>query len=503
MSSVRAPIVIAFLVGLLSLSQEVLWTRLVSFSYQTKPHAFSFVLATYLLGVAIGAVIGRNVCKGRRDLLATSGIVLIVSAMLDAAAPWIYAAGRDNQFSVLLLGILIASTAAAKSVLFPLVHHMGADSAFRKGAAFSQVYVGNVAGAALGPLLAGLILLEHASLQASFFLVASLTALTGLYALSVGGASPAGRAVSLALSISTLGLLLAPNTLSVVLSADDQSGAVTNVIENRAGIIHTRAGGENGDVVYGMNVYDGRINTSLERPGNAIYRAYALAAMHESPMSVLVIGLSSGSWVSVLSRLPSVQRMDVVEINSGYLDLVSRYEEVSHILSDARISYHIDDGRRWLRAQHNAKYDLIVLNSIHHWRSGATNLLSREFMELSRTRLNPGGVFYVNATGSPDVLATASGVFDFAYRYANFVVGTDAPLDFELKSRREVFRQMKHPDGAAMFDLSDSAHLAALDNIFRTPIEGLDEVKAEASRSLEVIRDDNMVTEYRYGSGFL
>jgi len=51
------PFWLSFLIGFLSLSEEILWVRTVSFAYHTLPPTFSFVLVCYLVGIALGAAV--------------------------------------------------------------------------------------------------------------------------------------------------------------------------------------------------------------------------------------------------------------------------------------------------------------------------------------------------------------------------------------------------------------------------------------------------------------
>lgn len=496
------PRFIAFAVGFLSLSQEILWTRVVSFSYLTKPQAFSLVLAMYLLGIALGAAAGRIACRKSSNLLATGGAILIVAGLSDIALLAFYGIASGGTAALPALAIAVIITAALKSALFPIVHHLGSnDVALGKGVSFSRVYVSNVFGSALGPIVAGLILLQWATLQQSFVIISALTLALGCFSLLRAGRREAGAFAGV-LIILTTAAILAPNLLIPALStAKHESQPIVVLHENRNGVVHTLAGGDDGDIVFGNNVYDGRINTDLGSNKNGIHRAYVLATLHQNPRRVLVIGLSGGAWTKVISMFPTVEKMDVVEINPAYLKLIERYPEVSPILSDERIEFHIDDGRRWLRLNPEERYDLIVMNSIHHWRANATNLLSSEFMTLARQHLDDGGIFYVNSTDSPDVLNTASSVFEHAYRYDNFVAASNVDFRANIETYRDRYITILGSD-PRMAGLSTAGRESLLQEIYEVPFETLEEVRLSSHRELEVVRDDNMITEYKYGSGF-
>ena len=215
---------------------------------------------------------------------------------------------------------------------------------------------------------------------------------------------------------------------------------------------------------------------------------------------MLVIGLSAGAWTRVLAAFPSVEHVDVVEINPGYLALVKARPSVAPLLADPRVHIHIDDGRRWLGRHPQARYDLIVMNTTFHWRANSTNLLSREFLTLAREHLEPGGILAFNATGSPDALYTAAQVFPYAFRWkeSNFVYA--ANHDF------------RHPDSEAAARLEEVAERVGISadhpaerwqrlyDALTSPqwVDAAHEARL-AGRPLEEITDSNMLTEFRYG----
>ncbi len=54
---------ISFFSGFLSLAQEIIWMRLISFAGMSVPQTFSYTLALFLLGIAVGAQIGKSICS--------------------------------------------------------------------------------------------------------------------------------------------------------------------------------------------------------------------------------------------------------------------------------------------------------------------------------------------------------------------------------------------------------------------------------------------------------
>ncbi|HVZ18274.1 MAG TPA: hypothetical protein VG897_14225 [Terriglobales bacterium] len=97
--------------------------------------------------------------------------------------------------------------------------------------------------------------------------------------------------------------------------------------------------------------------------------------------------------------------------NPGYLRIIEQYTEVASLLKNPKVELYIDDGRRWLIAHPNEKFDAIVMNTTYHFREHASSLLSEDFLQIIRLHLNPGGIHYYNTARSNEVLRTGATVF--------------------------------------------------------------------------------------------
>jgi spermidine synthase len=94
-----------------------------------------------------------------------------------------------------------------------------------------------------------------------------------------------------------------------------------------------------------------------------------------------------------------VDRITVVEINSGYVEMMRRTPLVAPAITHPKVEILIDDGRRYLNRT-TRSFDVIIQNTIVYWRAHASTLLSQEYLELSGQHLKPGGVVYLNSTQS-------------------------------------------------------------------------------------------------------
>ena len=509
MSDRNKALLLAFASGLLSLGMEIVWTRLVSFTHHTVPHSFAYVLFAYLLGIALGAHAGKLVCNRNRGdvgaLWKAAAQSLIWSAAFDVVAIGIYAVAPLNPYgdAIYLLTVIMLS-AAIKGIIFPIVHAIGSMRGNEElGASISNVYAANVAGATIGPLFVGFVLLNLVTLQQAM-VICSLAALGVWFIVSRKSTGTKHKTFAVVTCVVLLlALVVADKHLLIhelVANEHGRDVKIGYINESRHGTIHTLKEKGGDVVVYGENLYDGKINTSLVNDINGIFRVYALAAMHASPKKILVIGMSGGSWVEVIRHFPRVESIDVVEINPNYLDLVKQYKDVAPLLGDKRVKIHITDGRKYLKQHSQEKYDLIVMNTTWHWRAYSVLLLGQDFLTSLRQSLAPGGIVAFNTTGSMDVFYTAAQTFPFAGLYSNFVYASDHDLRADLQQNAPRIYQVAQAV-AGSHGADESAMLQISRDVSETPIRLVSEV--EFARPPEVVTERNMITEYKYGKGFL
>jgi spermidine synthase len=494
------PFWLSFLIGFLSLSEEILWVRTVSFAYRTLPPTFSFVLVCYLLGIAFGAAVGKSLCRRTANLYGAAAVVLAIAAVTDVLTPVFIANGispSDQQLGYLALAIML--TAGLKSVLFPVVHQLGSMSQGPAvGRSMSRIYFGNILGATLGPLLTGFAALDVLNVDECFGVAGAVCLLASIGCVLKSGQPKLLAASVVAAVISSLvaqkSILPGPGSFGRLAAGGKES--MTHYIGNRHGVIHTALTAE-GEHVYGGNVYDGIASVNVDTNRNRLDRLYIVALAHPAPKRLLFVGLSAGAWVRAAQGFPDVESIDVVEINPGYVDLIRQYPQLAPLLKDPRLHLHIDDGRRWLRRNPDARFDVIIQNTTFHWRANVGNMLSFEYFSELKQHLNPGGIAITNTTGSFDVLATARAVFPYAYRYVNFVYVSDRPLVIDASRLGRIER----PDGK-LFGPAGAADNSVAALLATARLEPVDEFLIRRQATGQVITDDNLLSEYRDGLRF-
>jgi spermidine synthase len=508
---------VAAAAGFISLSYEILWYRVISYASWGLPGAFGLLLAAYLFGIAIGSRVAGAFCKDREEAGDTSQLrALAVFTFVANVVAWLvvpafgWTAKRWDWPPALIAVALAASLLGA---ILPLVAHFGIKPDDKAGANLSYIYLSNIVGSAAGSLITGFVFLDHWSLQEIGAIVACIGMALVAALVLLSGMANVGRLAGLG-SVLVAALVLVKATpsvydriwerLSYKRDFDEKTTRFLDIVETKSGVITVTQDG----VVYGGGAYDGKVSTSIVTDRNGIFRAHAVAAMHPAPKNVLMIGLATGAWAQVVANLPQVEKLTVVEINPGYLELIAKYPEVKSLLTNPKVDIVVDDGRRWLNRHPDSRFDALVMNTTWNWRGHSTNLLSVEFLELVRSRLAPGGLLYFNTTSSDDVKKTAATVFPHALRVYNFVAVSDSPFWFDKDRWRTTLLTMKI-DGVPILDPSTAEGRTVFEELLRYPDtvnepprdEGLERRESLLARvdaaGARVITDDNMVPEWR------
>lgn len=503
--------------GLVSLSYEIFFFRVMSYASGSSPFAFATTLGAFLIGLACGARLAGEACAGpggdvliRRMLRSLLVATLIGFAFLPLLGhlAWLHGA-------VLGVGLaLVFMLALNWGLVLPCLAHLGVAADSHAGMRTGLLYVANIVGAVSGSVLTGFVLMDRLRLVE----VAQLLVAAGFgCAVILGLTLEAPRVVKFARAsivalVGAFAVLTLPAASGKILEALLWKGDVeaTNdfakAIENRSGIVTVDRTG----TVFGDGAYDGHFNVDLAHDVNGIVRPYALSLFHPAPRNVLMIGLASGSWAQVLANNPEVASLTIVEINPAYAGLVAGNASVASVLTHPKVSLVTDDGRRWLRLNAHRRFDAIVINSTFHYRANATNLLSANFLAMLKTHLSPDGIVFYNTTDSSRVQRTGCSGFAYGARFMNHVVLASTPIDWNFARWRHTLVAYRI-DGRAVLDLSRAEHAQGLERLMALE----DQTRVDAKRSTNdviepcsqvlkrtagqtLVTDDNMGTEWRH-----
>ena len=480
-----AACILSFGIGFLLLGQEVLWLRLFGFANHSLPQSYIYVMSIYLLGVGAGAIFGGVLCRRDKNLWENSGFVLLLASLAGLLAPWFYAYTANTEYQILFGTCAMLLMASLNAVLFPIVYHLGVPpEGPYVGRATGLVYLIYIIGAALGPLIAGYIMLDAMTTQDCFAVCAELTFVLSMFCFR-DDFQPAMMIVGSAFAAMILGFVVASENTEMMGLAAANAGNIHRIIENRYGVLVTYDGGMRGDAVYEGNVYAGRTSIDPIINSNFIDRTLIMAALQDHPENVLMLGLSIGSGLKLVTTFPGVKKIDVVEVNPGYLDAITDYPQLQAGLIDSRVHLHIDGGRRWLRNHPEQKYDLIIVNR--------TGLLSREFLLMLKQHMQENAVLTFNYGESVHVLKTAKTIFLYAYPYEGFIIAAD----FDWRDKMRDPASMKklgdlNFDGKLIFPPGSDVFIAKY-------LHYPQDLSDPQTSTAEIITDRNLLTEFKQG----
>jgi spermidine synthase len=117
------------------------------------------------------------------------------------------------------------------------------------------------------------------------------------------------------------------------------------------------------------------------------------ALFHHDPRSVLVVGFGAGITAGVFVTYPEIEKIVICEIEPLIPKMASRFfrNENNDVLYDPRVKVIYDDARHYILTT-KEKFDVITSDPIHPWVKGSATLYSKEYFELVKQHLNPGGV---------------------------------------------------------------------------------------------------------------
>ncbi|MCX7173525.1 MAG: hypothetical protein NT159_06315 [Proteobacteria bacterium] len=421
---------LAMATGFVSISQEILLLRMMSWSTAGRPWVFGLGVGAFLFGMGLGSLrITRIDKKMLMHELSWMWAVTTLAVLLLPALSAVVGGLTTSFAGAPLLAATLGVLGFFGGSSLPLL--AGAVRPDRSGRShFGVLYAANIVGAVAGSGITGYILLDHfttaecVSLSAIACLLMAL-AFTGLAHSRASLTKSAPPMIAAILILAVAGPVYS-HWREWLYDGGLTGPAFLTTVETRAGIIAVKSDPP-ADTVIGGGAYDGRFNVDPKADYNLVSRVYLTMALHPQPARVLQIGLSSGSWTKAILSFPSVRELLVVEINPGYEKLVRATPLVAGIFDDPRLLHAFTDGRKWLRA-HEERWDAIVINTSFYWREGSTMLHSREFMELARSRLNPGGTLFINTTGAAAIPATALSVFPGVYRISNGIAAINGHL---------------------------------------------------------------------------
>jgi spermidine synthase len=117
------------------------------------------------------------------------------------------------------------------------------------------------------------------------------------------------------------------------------------------------------------------------------------ALVHAKPSSVLVVGFGAGITAGSLVPYPEVGKIVICELEPLIPPASTEFFRPQNydVMLDPRTTIVYDDARHYILTTAE-KFDVITTDPIHPWVKGTSTLYSKEYYDLVKRHLNPGGV---------------------------------------------------------------------------------------------------------------
>lgn len=469
---VRALLATALFTGLSSFIYEIVWIRMLSLVLGASTYSFELMLASFILGIALGGLWIRGRIDSVDDPVRFLGIVQIVMGVAAAATLPIYngsfdfmawllssVARNNGGFLLFNLGsvaisllVMLPATFCAGMTLPLITYRLLRSSAGER--AIGLVYSVNTLGSIAGVIVAVHVLMTLLGVRGALLVGAGIDVALGvlLVAWRARARAPAWRALApIPFGVAVLGFVIAFVPMDLMRSASGvfRSG-VARLAPGTSILLHEDGKTATVDVLddHGFRAIrtngktDAAIMVDRSRPPTEDEMTMALLAMMpltQMPQAktAAVIGFGSGMSTDVMLRSPNIRRVDTIEIEPAMVEGARKFLPiVAGAFDDPRSHLVIDDAKSYF-ARGRTRYDIIVSEPSNPWVTGVASLFTEEFYRRLALSLNDGGVLsqWLH-TYEMDSVTLASILNAVAKTFPDFVVYSANEQDLVLIARK-------------------------------------------------------------------
>jgi spermidine synthase len=461
---------VAFVSGLTSLGYQVLWTRLLASGTGNTTYVFTIILAVFLAGLALGALLFNLVRPRIGDPVRLLAVAQIVVAGLVMAGLVLVAVRPEVLDPGDPLATLQALAGAALLVVFPVTVVLGlsfpaasallADDAGHAGAESGSLVAVNTVGAIAASVLIPFLLIPAFGSPLVVALLALVNAGLGI-ALAVRR-GPTGRVIAAAgvvvgaivVAVSVLpGVLVQPNEATIA----ERGGRVFASTEDEIASVQA------GQVSFTPELWVAGTSMTLLTVDAKLMPLLPLIARPDSTRA-LVVAFGMGS--AFRSALVAGLRTDAVELVPSVPKMFGwYYPDADSVLADPAGRVVVTDGRNHLELTDD-RFDIIVTDPPPPIESsGASVISSKEYYEAGRSHLRERGIMMQWVPYGPSQADLADHIRTFAAVFPEvtlvrgaggwgfYMLGSSAPIAFpEADARAILARPGVLDDISSAFD---------------------------------------------------
>jgi predicted membrane-bound spermidine synthase len=449
----------SFLVGFIGLGFEMLWIRILLIVNKNTAYAFPSILFVFLLGLALGGYLFGRRADTSSDPVAlfckielTGAVVAVFTFLLfwislqyhppwienfiDTQKPALSFVETEHQFffsrRILLRNLwnyflpILILVLPASFVLgggLPVLDRLSIQNPLLSGRRVGDIHLANILGSVAGSLAISFLLLPAFGSEWTMkLLVLSMLIFPILYFLGRPRKTSLRRDDSSLISvglIAFIGVFLVPPRGEFYNRLYSYGTGQRTVVSESGDSVLALTYETHSPRPSGWFWIGGEINGLF--PAQGVYEERSLVCAGVSrPKRILIIGFGGGFSTLFYQSIPDVEEIVVVELLSDIAPFLRRNMDSAQItLDDPRVTYLVDDGRRYLNAFPAEKFDLISIDPLRAHTAGHNNLYSKEALEIYRDHLTPNGVLCAWMDEFHVIPHTVAQVFPYVDQYRN------------------------------------------------------------------------------------
>jgi len=413
--------------GFSAMIYEVVWTRILTLILGSTVYSYATMLATFLLGLAIGSFIFSILLKRFSKPLLLLATIQGGIAFFCFAGEFIFPLLPTAFFNFmgifhtwsrvraaskfLLSGAVMLIPTILMGGVFPLVIHIltskGESEKKALGSIVGRAYAINTLGTIVGSFSVGFIFLPLLGIQKSLHLAVLTNTLLCMTLWSLlrgeGGAATSSllRRRRWGFGIITafffIVIFTTPTWNPLMMSSDlFGKAAALDLLYYEEGISSTVTVVQHPTLAKRPHLtlaIDGKPNASTTGDMKTQLMVGHLPMLLAPQLrDVMLIGHGSGITTGAMAKHP-FSRLVTLELEPAVIEASRYFDSFSgNILDDPRVTLVMDDARNYL-LRNDDRFDVIVSEPSHPWRSGSAKLFTREFFEIGRAHLSEGGIF--------------------------------------------------------------------------------------------------------------
>ncbi len=390
---------LVFAVGACTMGTEIAGARLLAPYFGDSTIVWANTIAVVLVALSVGYWLGGRLADRRPRLSALCRAVLggaVLIALIPFLARPFLGASVDafDQISIggfagSLIGVLVllAVPVMVMGSASPWAIRIAMDGVEKSGEVAGRLYAISTAGSLVGTMVSALVTIPLLGTQRTFLVFALVVALVA----AVGAAGWRWSAVP-----ATVGLAIFFPVGTIKASGPGEVLFEAETTHQYARVVELADGERR------LELNEGQAIHSIYRPGEFLVGNYwdenlvlPFAASDEPPARIAILGNAAGTVARAYGHFFPETQVDAVEIDGELTELGRKYFD----LRNPRMEVFDEDARPWLR-QADDDYDVIIVDA-YHQPYIPFYLATREFFELARDRLAPGGVVLINV-GHPE-----------------------------------------------------------------------------------------------------